>query len=248
MCGRYVLKSPFRVIHDALAAFVAALELQAPVNGDVVARYNIAPQQDVLTLFEERGRVAAEFMNWGLVPGFAKSVEESIRPINARAETLREKVTYRGLYMRRRCLLPADGFYEWAKEGEGGKGGTGGKVKTPHLFGKRDGGVFAFAGLWDEWDGGGVGPLRTVTLITTAPNELVGRYHNRMPVMLDAGKWAAWMSAGTREEVLDGMLAPYPAEAMVEAAASRGVNKVGNEGAGLLRADEVRLEDQGLFG
>jgi putative SOS response-associated peptidase YedK len=178
MCGRFTLRAP--------AAEVATLfDLIEATALDV--RWNIAPTQPVLCIGENGGRRAAGFMRWGLVPDWEDDPKTGSRLINARCETLAEKPTFREAFRRRRCLIPADGFYEWKAEG---------KRKVPYLFHRPDRKPFAFAGLWERRQREGEQPLLTCTIITTAANGLVRPLHDRMPVILTREQWTEWLKPG----------------------------------------------------
>lgn len=211
MCARYTLyHSPQEV-----AARFGAVAL-APMR----ARYNIAPTQGVLTVLEDHGRQLAEF-RWGLVPSWAKDTKIGSRMINARAETLAEKPSFRTALTRRRCLIPADGFYEWREADNPKEGG-----KTPLYFHRKDSALFSFAGLWDEWISPDGSPLRSCTIITGPPNPLIAPIHDRMPIILHEEDESAWLDPEIRDpNVLTHFLAPHPAELMESYEVSKQVNK-----------------------
>lgn len=167
MCGRFTLRVPAAELVEIFRL------LRRP---DVQPRYNIAPTQPVAVVRRiDRGRELS-MLRWGLVPSWAKDPKIGARMINARAETVATKPAFRTALRRRRCLVPADGFYEWAKSA----GGT----KQPHYITRRDGRPFAFAGLWESWDGPDGSSIESCTIVTTEANDLVGRIHDRMPVIL----------------------------------------------------------------
>ncbi|MFG0258698.1 MAG: SOS response-associated peptidase [Phycisphaerales bacterium JB043] len=176
MCGRYFL-----------AKLAEELERLYGVTRwvDVDPRWNIAPMQDAPVLVPvDDGRLECASMRWGLVPGWAKEETIGNRMINARSETAHEKPAFREALQRRRCAIPADGFYEWQVRA---------RTKRPYLITPREG-AMAFAGLWEEWDRGD-GVLRTFTILTTAANERLREYHERMPVMLRRDAIGRWMDA-----------------------------------------------------
>lgn len=220
MCGRYTLRVPFREIVEGLSILRVG-ELFAGAG----PRFNVAPTQTVAAVRVVGGERELVGLRWGLIPPWAKDASIGSRMINARAETLREKPSYRGPLASRRCVLPADGFYEWATEG---------KRKVPHHFHLRDGGLFAFAGLWDRWVGPEGATLESCTLITTTPNALVSPVHDRMPAMLDRAGVDAWLDSGAVAEQVVASLRPYPAELMAESVASTKVNSPASEGPELL--------------
>lgn len=214
MCGRYVLTTPGEVLAELF-------ELPQPV--ELAARYNIAPTQAVpiVRAAESGGRELA-FVAWGLVPHWAKEKAIGNRLINARAESLAEKPAYRSAFKHRRCLIPADGFYEWKAEGS---------TKQPFLLRLAGGGPFAFAGLWERWtDPATREPLDSCTIVTTQPNALAATVHDRMPAILPKERHALWLDPATYDPVaLGALLAPIPAEAMEAFPVSKRVNNPVNE-------------------
>lgn len=210
MCGRFTLHHTAEEIAERFEAEVGPL---------LEPRYNIAPSQPVTVVTQNGARELAQYQ-WGLIPSWAKDPKIGGRMINARAETLAEKPAYRTALARRRCLIPADGFYEWKEADNPVEGG-----KTPMHFRRRDGALFAFAGLWDEWHAPDGTPLRSCTIITGTPNPLVAPVHDRMPIILRPENEGAWLDAGLREpDALLSLLAPYPADVMEVYAVSRQVN------------------------
>ena len=192
MCGRFTLRHPRRVriwgVPDADLF-------------DINPRFNIAPSQKILAVTQVGERRALSLLDWGLVPSWSK---EAIGLINARAETLEEKPSFSESFQRRRCLIPADGFYEWKKQG---------KLRQPYFFQLKDETPFAFAGIWDEWRRDGVS-ITSCAIITTTPNELLASIHDRMPVILHPEAHDEWLDARTLPSELTGMLSPFPASAM----------------------------------
>ena len=185
-------------------------------------RYNIAPSQAVLAIAND-GRNAADFFVWGLIPSWAKDASIGNRMINARGETLAEKPSYRGVYKYKRCLIPADGFYEW-------KAQVGTKAKTPYFVHMKDGKPFAFAGLWDEWHASDGSPIRTCTIVTTAPNRLMAPIHDRMPVILKPEDYDEWLDPAPRTpDSLQGLIASFPPELMDAYPVSALVNSPSND-------------------
>jgi putative SOS response-associated peptidase YedK len=197
MCGRYTQ-------HHDPEALSARFGTQANLF-ETEPRYNVAPKQPVAVVVTEASsheRIVDGFQ-WGLVPFWAKDPDIGSKMINARAETVAEKPAFRTALSRRRCIIPADGFYEWDKTG-----GT----RQPYHFRRRDGDLFGFAGLWEEWTAPDGSPLRTCAIITTAANETVGRIHERMPVIL-YGRDAEdlWLDEAVRDTgMVVPLLAPYP--------------------------------------
>jgi len=226
MCGRYVCRSDKQKIAEAFAAGEAedfAFEL-AP-------SWNAAPQstQCVIRISAQTGRREMLAMRWGLVPFWAKDTKVGYSTINARAESLLAKPLYREAARQRRCLIPADAFYEWRA----------GKVKQPYAFALKDDRLFAFAGLWESWkDRASGAALKTFTIITTDANELVAPFEDRMPAILnraDYGRWLAPTEANAPpiDLPLD-LLRPYPAEAMKAWEVSPSVGNTRNDGPELL--------------
>ncbi len=167
MCGRYTLKTPIDVVaeHFGLDEYPSSL----------TPSYNIAPTQEVAAVVEEDEKRKLKMFRWGLVPSWAKDPAIGNKMINARAETVSEKPSFRSAFKRRRCLIVADGFYEWQK--------TDGGAKQPYHFRMKDSSPFAFAGLWETWDGDGA-DVRSCSIITTDANDLMKEIHHRMPVIL----------------------------------------------------------------
>ena len=227
MCGRFTLyHSP-----DEVAERFAVSDLLENQLLETEARYNIAPTQNVAVVTQNGAR-HLESYHWGLIPSWAKDAAIGNKMINARAETLAEKPSFRTALTRRRCLIPADGFYEWQAPADGAKGG-----KTPTYLHRTDGGLFAFAGLWDEWHAPDGSPLRSCTIITTTPNSVAAKIHDRMPVILRPNDEALWLDhAVTDTRDLLSLLVPYPADAMEAYPVSRRVNVPVSNGAELIAA------------
>jgi putative SOS response-associated peptidase YedK len=195
MCGRFQLKPP----EDWMEEFGVS---EPP---DLPPRYNIAPSQDVVAVRAGEGGVRrAGLLRWGLVPSFAEDPAVGNRLINARAETVARKPAFREPFRKRRCLVPADGFYEWRRVG---------RARDPYLVKMRDGRTFAFAGVWDRWTRKDA-RIESCSILTTAANELVARIHDRMPVVLDRADYDLWLDPDAREEDLHRVLRPFPAAEM----------------------------------
>ncbi|QJX46979.1 SOS response-associated peptidase [Hymenobacter taeanensis] len=208
MCGRYTLTPPPSILEDRFdAAFAAGL---------TDPTYNAAPSQTLpIILNTDPGRI--QLARWGLVPGWVKDLKAAPKPINARAETLTEKPSFRTLLQRKRALVLADSFYEWQASTHG---------KTPYRILLKDEQPFAFAGLWDEWLDRQTGEVvPSFTIVTTEPNELMASIHNRMPVILP-GRDAelAWLDDTTGPAEHQQLLQPYPADGMQAYAISTLVN------------------------
>lgn len=214
MCGRFTLTQSGQVLMEELGLI--------SIPEDYRPRYNIAPGQPILAARDgDEGRKGA-MLKWGLVPPWAKDPSIGNRMINARSETVGEKPSFRRAFDRRRCIIPADGFYEWRKEG---------KRKIPVRFRMRDGRPFAFAGLWEAWrppDGQGE-TLFTCTILTTDANELVQPVHDRMPVILTERSLDLWLDRDVPGEGVASLLRPYPAEEMEAYEVSTRVNYVAND-------------------
>jgi len=190
MCGRYSLTKPIKTLKEHFQAIVVALEHDK--------RYNIAPSQSVPVVLAGKEGREIHTLKWGLIPSWAKDPAMGNRLINARAETIEEKPSFRSSFRKRRCLVPADGFYEWQVRG---------KEKFPQYIRMRTDGLFAFAGLWSEWDSGRE-ILRTFTIITTAANRELESIHHRMPVILPPEQYGDWLASETGPDRLKQMLNP----------------------------------------
>ena len=199
MCGRFTLTIDVADLQDAFPQF--------SFPSQYTPHYNIAPTQPVLVIPND-GKSAADFFIWGLVPSWAKDPTIGARLINARAETLTEKPSFRGSFKYRRCIIPADGFYEWKSQ-------PGTKIKVPYFIHLKPCQPFAFAGLWDEWQSPDGSRIRSCTIITTQPNALMATLHDRMPVLLPNDGYTQWLdpSPGTLAD-LQRLLTPFPAEKM----------------------------------
>ena len=210
MCGRYTLRTPVETL-------VERFEINE-YPSSITPSYNIAPSQGVAAVIAENGKRKLEMLHWGLIPSWAKDPEVGNKMINARAETVAEKPSYRKAFKERRCLILADGFYEWQKTDSG---------KQPFYIRMEDESPFAFAGLWESWQNGR--EIRSCTIITTSPNEVAAQVHNRMPVILHPEDYEIWLDPDFDErEPLTTLLKPFPAEAMEAYPVSRKVNRPAN--------------------
>lgn len=222
MCGRFARKSdPRKLAKDFRVA-------EAP---EAEPSYNIAPTHNILAVREGGEGREMTFLKWGLVPSWAKDASIGARLINARSETVEQKPSFRDAFKRRRCVIPADGFYEWKREGD---------RKQPFFFRLRDDRPFGFAGLWDRWEGEGGQVINSCTILTTEANGVLRPVHDRMPVILHPDDYELWLGAEARElGLVKEMLRPYPAEEMVGYPVGTGVNSPSNQGAGLLERAAV---------
>lgn len=214
MCGRYNMITDAHVLMDLFA--IDRLLVDPAV---LVPRYNIAPGQDVPIIREtEQGRTLS-MARWGLVPHWSKQAKLKYSTINARAETVAEKPAYRDAFRHKRCLIPATGFYEWKQVGE---------HKIPYHIHLPDGQVFAFAGLWDHWQGEGAG-FDSCSIIVTGANSLVKSIHDRMPVILDPSFYKVWLNTAHEHRAqLQSVLVPYTGTLATDPV-SRRVNNPGND-------------------
>lgn len=196
MCGRFTLAKPPDAITRHFALPPSALAAARP-------RYNIAPAQPVLAVRVRAGQTERELAQpqWGLLPAWTRDPGTGPRPINARAETITSRPAFRDSFKTRRCLIPADGFYEWQPAG---------KRKQPWYIHRADGEIFAFGGLWEEWRDPATGnSVESCAIMTTAPNAFVARVHDRMPLILDPADYDVWLSPLHPPPA--GLLRPYPA-------------------------------------
>jgi putative SOS response-associated peptidase YedK len=209
MCGRYTLAQT-----GQLPMVFEISEIRIP------PRFNIAPTQEVpvVRLSREKGRYL-DSLKWGLVPHWSKDSSVGARMINARSETVEKKPSFRDAFRQRRCLVPADGFFEW-KKAPGGK--------QPYFIGMSDRSLFAFAGLWEYFARAGE-ELETFTILTCEPNALLSQIHDRMPVILARQSYGRWLDPDTDAKILHSLLAPYPAEEMTTYPVSKLVNSPRND-------------------
>lgn len=229
MCGRYTL--------SVVEGFEDFYEINERVS--LEPRYNIAPTQDIPVITREAGGCRSlHMMHWGLLPSWSDGPGENpARMINARSETVDTKVPFRDAFKTRRCLIPADGFYEWQKQG---------RKKLPIHFSLLEGGLFAFAGLWEVWRRSGQEALSSSTILTTEANALVAPVHDRMPAMLLRERFPVWLDPETPPTVLKGLLSPFPAGLMRCRRVNPRVNKASAEGPELLE-DPQHWQQPGLF-
>ncbi|WP_227936022.1 SOS response-associated peptidase [Alkalihalobacillus deserti] len=216
MCGRFTLTTDLTSLQQ---------QFDFDIAQELTPRYNIAPSQPVLTLTSEGGNKEGSMMRWGLIPFWAKDPKIGYKLINARAETVNEKASFKHAFKRRRCLILSDGFYEWQKTGGG---------KQPYRFVLKERRPFAMAGLYEEWKQGNA-PITSCTIITTRPNELTKKVHDRMPVILPGDTYDTWLDPRMDDiEYLKSLLIPYDADKMDFYPVSTLVNSPKNDIAELL--------------
>jgi len=213
MCGRFTLHTSPEILREHFGVAGAP---------ELAASYNIAPSQRVPAVRVAGGRRELVLLRWGLIPSWAKNAKTAYRMINARAETLADKPAYRGAFRQRRCLIPADGFYEWRQTGSG---------KQPYHIRMKDEGVFAIAGLWERWEGDDEN-IESCSIIVTQANDTIRPVHDRMPVIVAPGDYGQWLDpAIPGGEKITTLLRPYPAGAMVAYPVSSRVNSPANNDA-----------------
>ncbi|MGH9244196.1 MAG: SOS response-associated peptidase [Acidimicrobiales bacterium] len=231
MCGRFVSASP----PDELAKYFAVEQVAEEV---LEPSYNVAPTKDVYVVVETGGVRRLETFHWGLIPFWAKDPSVGNKMINARAEGIATKNAYRRAFTKRRCIIPADGFFEWKKV-------PGQRTKQPMYLHRPDDEPLAFAGLWEIWrpkdapdDDSQI--IRSCTIITGQPNEKVAEVHDRMPVMLPPSAWEAWLDPTNDDvETLGRLLVPAPSELIAVHAVSTAVNNVRTSGPELIEPIDV---------
>ena len=211
MCGRYTLVAQLRLLEERFSFQAGDLSLEPG--------YNIAPTQQVLTVTGNEAN-HAQYMRWGLIPSWAKDMSIGNRMINARSETLVEKPSFRTAFRKRRCLILADSFYEWRKEGS---------ARQPMRIMLKDGEPFAFAGLWESWKDPAGESVLSCTIVTIGPNSLIEPIHNRMPVILPREAEPVWLDQDIQDTaLLSELLVPYSGDEMEVYQVSKLVNSPGN--------------------
>jgi len=221
MCGRYYRRSDKQRIAEAF-------RIGVPPTFDILPSYNIAPQtfQPVIRPNRETGERELAQMRWGLIPFWAKDAKIGYSTINAKSETCATSPAFREALKRRRCLVPADGFYEWAR--------IDAKTKQPWAFTLTDGSTFAFAGFWETWKDKATGqPLETYTILTTEPNELTATVHNRLPVILAPRDYDRWIAPADPARLPIDLLRPFDADQMTAWKVSAALGNVRNNAPGL---------------
>jgi len=225
MCGRYVSVSSTTILVDRFTIDEVRITEKEPV-------YNVAPTLEMPLVAVSRGRRVLDQVRWGLVPSWAKDLSIGSKQINARAESITTKPAYKRAFVKRRAIVPADGFYEWEKR-------AGSKQKQPWFIRRRDGEPLAFAGLWEIWHDPKIGDdaprLRTFTIITTEANDLLEPIHERMPVVLPESEWDRWLDPEFQDvDALQQLLVPAPADQLEMWPVSTLVNKADNDGPELI--------------
>jgi putative SOS response-associated peptidase YedK len=218
MCGRFRIARKKEILE--------AFDVDGALDDlDWVPRYNVAPGQEIAVVRQDKAEPVRclSQMRWGLIPSWTNDPAIGYKMINARAETVATAPSFREPFRSQRCLIPADGFYEWVRSG---------KEKFPFCFTLMDEGVFAFAGIWDRWKMSQGQWIETCSILTTKPNRLVLDIHDRMPVILSRDMYDLWLDPGfTKVDELQPLLKPYPADAMRRYRVSQRVNQVKNDDA-----------------
>ncbi|MBI5302641.1 MAG: SOS response-associated peptidase [Chloroflexi bacterium] len=219
MCGRFIIQSDLEQIQLAFNI--------AQVNAEVKPNYNVAPTQQVVAVVQRDGQNVLDAMRWGLIPVWAKDMAIGSKMINARAETVAEKASFKRPLKSRRCLIVADGFYEWQKTGA---------QKIPMFIQLKSKKPFGFAGLYDVWKSPDDEWIASCTIITTSANELMKPIHERMPVILPKTSYKSWLNPANQDlGELVTLLQPYPADKMIAYPVSSLVNSPRNNSAELIR-------------
>ncbi len=229
MCGRYTL-------HHTPEEIAERFDVE-PWEEILAPRYNIAPSQLVPVIRQVQSSGGLREMvgcKWGLIPFWAKDPKIGNNLINAKAETIAEKPSFKQAFAKRRCLIPADGFYEWKKQGKA--------PSQPIYIRRRDGGLFAFAGLWEEWRTPEGEAIATCTIITVEPNELISKIHHRMAAILNPDDEAAWIDPKSKVDELSQLLQPYDSDQLEAIAVSRAVNSPTHDSPACIAPFEIETE------
>jgi len=228
MCGRFLSSTPVSELAERFLAAEVTAEEREP-------RYNVAPTDEVLVVATSRGIRRLGTSSWGLVPSWAGSAAGGRRMVNLRSETVAERPGFRRMLQERRCIVPADGFYEWQAPADG-------RAKQPYLIRARDRSPLALAGLWDVWadrTGPAAGRLRTCTVLTTVSNDAIAAVHHRMPVILPPATWDTWLDPSVTDVgELTSLLGPYDGGPLELVAVGTAVNNVRNDGPSLIEPVE----------
>jgi len=231
MCGRYRLSRRKQLVEEYFDT--------ASDEPEWTPRYNIAPTQPVPVVRQnpKEPRRELSLMHWGLIPSWAKDMSGAAMMINARSETAATKPAFRDPLANRRCLVPADGFYEWQRTG---------KAKQPYCFEVNDGALFAFAGLWDRWKDPNGQWIKSCSILTTSPNAVTSAVHDRMPVILDRADYDLWLDPGmTKAEAISVLLQPYDARLMRCYPVSTRINHAANDDAECCVVVDLEASSQG---
>jgi putative SOS response-associated peptidase YedK len=220
MCGRYTLAKPFKSIVTHFKTKTRQLGFKE--------RFNIAPSQNVPTVVYDGQNRRISVLRWGLIPHWAKDGSMGMKTINARAETISEKPSFRDSFKSKRCLVPADGFIEWARNS---------KEKTPKYINLKSNELFGMAGLWAEWNGNGES-IQTFSIVTTEANDLIGKVHHRMPVILNPESYSKWLDPAASSAQLKSLLVPYAPQEMNVRSISKVVNSTKNDSPDCLNPTE----------
>lgn len=214
MCGRYVRRTPLQNVVDLFSA------VPAPAARDLKPSFNVAPTQQVAAVrMDDQDQRMIVSLKWGLIPPWASDPSVGNRMINARSETVAEKPAFRDAFRRRRCILPADGFYEWKRDG---------KQKQPFHIHRADQKPFGLAGLWERWSSGS-DALYSCTILTTSPNDLMRTIHDRMPVILSEADYDTWLAPGSEPKDIATLMRPFPGDELVADPVSQHVNNPRND-------------------
>src|SRR6201993_311143 len=233
MCGRYRLSRRKQIIEEHFDT--------ADWQDDWSPRYNIAPTQPVPVIRQHPKEPVRRLslMRWGLIPSWAKDTSGAARSINARSETAHTLPAFRDAMKLRRCLVPADGFYEWQRRGS---------AKQPFCFEVGDGGLFAFAGLWERWRDPSGQWVKSCSILTTTPNAVTSAVHDRMPVILESESYDLWLDPGIQDvQVISELLKPYDARLMRSYPISTRINHVANDDEDCSRSVELVETQDSLF-
>jgi len=229
MCGRFRQTRSQKQLEESF---------QAEGEVEVVPRFNIAPTQPVVTVRQEKGKVGRRLstMRWGLIPSWAKDMSYGNQTVNARSETVTTKLSFSESIRSRRCLIPADGFYEWKESG---------KTRQPYCFEVGEGDLFAFAGLWDEWKNPQGEIIQSCTILTTTPNILLADIHDRMPVIVTPDKYDLWLNPEVEDfDAVREILKPYDSRLMRHYPVNQRVNSVQNDDADCAAPITSKLPEQ----
>ena len=229
MCGRFAQQRPASELAEIFAA--------EPLADELGPRFNVAPTDEALVVVQREDRRAITAYRWGLIPHWAESAKVGSRMFNARAKTLTSSPAFREAFVRKRCLVPVDGFYEWKREGA---------VRQPFLIGRIDGMPLTLAGLWAGWrDPATERVIRTFTIVTSRPNDQMGEIHDRMPVVVPEDVWPLWLDPLSDPSELRALLEPNAVVALRIQPVSRLVNDVRNDGPELIQPLAADSVDRG---